>query len=433
MPQLLVKKAVAVCFLEAAKASLEHLGAWRLERSEQGVALPPEVTRLYADVRRVRDYLQRCAMGYGEDVELDFDATDAAVLVACCRRAIDDIDGLVENVQTGEERQALERRHQLLGDWIVELAARPLVELPLRRERTASPATRAVVARVHTKLYGEMKHRALFKSMGAGGVSSMMLGLPSFDEAPPPAADDDDEKSLGTDKPARTLLDINAMLAAEDRDEADAAAASAGGADAENALLHDLPPDDGDEAPLTVESTVPAAATLGTLPAEAPLGPRSVSSPTTRARPSLFDAHTLREPRLRALMQCDLATYERAFRAEDYRLATIMLGSVLESVLLDHVLPRRAEFGLSGAPESWNLQDLLVRALGDLATPRDRSLAHHLFASRNLLRPAVQVMTPAVVTVSSFELMREFVERALHGLGYGAAELPPPRTPPADG
>ena len=65
--------------------------------------------------------------------------------------------------------------------------------------------------------------------------------------------------------------------------------------------------------------------------------------------------------------------------------------------------------------------------MGDVAQPKDRSLAFHLFASRNLLRPSLQMVTPAVVTEASFERLREFVARALHALGFGAATktLPP--------
>ena len=68
-----------------------------------------------------------------------------------------------------------------------------------------------------------------------------------------------------------------------------------------------------------------------------------------------------------------------------------------------------------------------MTALGEQATPKDRSLVYHLFAARNLLRPATQIVTPSVVTVSSFERLREFVQRALHGIGFGSVShtLPP--------
>ena len=92
MPQLRVKKVVAVGFMEAVKVTLEQLGALRLELSELGHPAPAELTRYYGDVRRLRDYLQRCASAYGDDSDLDIAPGDAAVLVACCRRGVDAID-----------------------------------------------------------------------------------------------------------------------------------------------------------------------------------------------------------------------------------------------------------------------------------------------------------------------------------------------------
>ena len=78
MPQVQVKKVVAVCFLEAVKMTLDHLGAHRLELSQQGVQGSPELPRTYGEVRRLRDYLQRCVSAFQELVDLDLPAPDAA-------------------------------------------------------------------------------------------------------------------------------------------------------------------------------------------------------------------------------------------------------------------------------------------------------------------------------------------------------------------
>ena len=143
--------------------------------------------------------------------------------------------------------------------------------------------------------------------------------------------------------------------------------------------------------------------------------------------PPLIDKRKLQDARLRSQLGVDLRAYERCVKAGDYRLATVMLASIMEAALLDHVIPRRAELGLSGTPDTWPPHELLLRALGDAAEARDPSLAFHLFASRNLLRPALQMVTPAVVTDASMDRMREFVERCLHKLGYRNpnATLPP--------
>jgi hypothetical protein len=65
--------------------------------------------------------------------------------------------------------------------------------------------------------------------------------------------------------------------------------------------------------------------------------------------------------------------------------------------------------------------------MGDAAHPKDRALSFHLFASRNLLRPALQMMTPSVVTAASLERLHDFASRAVHAMGFGAPSkaLPP--------
>ena len=50
-----VKKVVAVCFHEATKMALEHMGEYRLSLSQQGVQGNPDLPRLYGEARRLRD------------------------------------------------------------------------------------------------------------------------------------------------------------------------------------------------------------------------------------------------------------------------------------------------------------------------------------------------------------------------------------------
>lgn len=353
MPQHRVKKVVAVCFLEAVKMTLEHLGSHRLELSQKGAPACSDLTRLYGEVRRLRDYVQRCVSGFKEEVDLDFAAEDAALLVACCRRAVESIEArLTDKPVAADERQWLEKKTKVLADWAVEIAQKPLIDLklPALAEGGKGEAARTLLTRLQHKLYGD--------------VASRMKLMPSGSAAT--------EGRVGTSVPAET---------------APAPAA-----------LPPLPPVDSEAA------EPPSAATAAT---------------------ALFDANTLRDPRLRALGTVDLRSYERALANGDYRIATVLLASILESALLDHLIPRRAEFQLTGTPDAWIPQDLSLTVLGEHATPKDRSLAFHLFASRNLLRPALQMVTPAIVTVASFERLREFVERVLHRMGFGAASGAP--------
>jgi hypothetical protein len=384
MSPLQVKKVVVVAFLEATKANLEQMGARRLELSEHGVATPPELTRAYNEVRRLRDYLQRCVAGYADQVDLDIAPPDLALLVACLRRFVGMIDvRMAADRITAEDKEALHRKQQTLMHWALELVEKPLVELPtLRQTGPAGDGERTLRSMIQDKLYGDVRQRPKILPPQSGSV--VLNGQRSFGDV---------------------VKDADAKV----EPELAAAAVAAGG-------------------------------TAAPAPAPVPAPVAESSGQGTPGAAMLFDHRKVGDPRLRALAGVDLRSYARALGAADYRLATVLLASVLESALLDHVAPRRVDFGVAGSPETWNVPELLVKALGDGVSPKDRTLAAHLFAARNLLRPAVQMMAPTVVTIASFDTLRDFVQRALHGLGYGAATVvasdedalpqvePPPRT-----
>ena len=138
--------------------------------------------------------------------------------------------------------------------------------------------------------------------------------------------------------------------------------------------------------------------------------------------PPILDSHKLRDPRLRTLARLDLLSYERSLAGQEHRLAAVLLGSILESAVLDHAIPRRAELGLVGTPDTWNPVDVLAKVMGEQFNPKDRSLAYHAFSARNLLRPSLQIVTPMVVTQASLQRLQEFAQRALHSMGYCATD-----------
>lgn len=406
MSEVQVKKVVAVCFLEAVKMALDHLGAHRLELSQQGVQGSPDLPRMYGEVRRLRDYLQRCVSAYQELVDLDLPAPDAALLVACCRRSVEAMDlRLTEQAVTPEERTWLQRKRQVVSDWAVELAEKPLLELPLKKMSTvATEASRALTTRLQNKIFGDVRERARIVAPQTNGPS-MTAGLQSFGD----------------------------QLRAIDPTDTDAVGDAMGAA--ARAVPRAEAPRGGDAFGLgrdVVGGAYAASATPPPAPAHPARGPAHHEAPYDAPVPAagpvvstLFEAHKLRDPRLRSLAGMDLRTYERVLEAGDHRFATVLLASLLEAALLDYVLARRAEFAVAGTPDTWNLQELLLKALGERAAPQDRAMAFHVFAARNLLRPALQMVTPAVVTAATFERLREFVQRALHDLGYGLGTLPP--------
>lgn len=358
MPELQVKKVVAICFLEAAKLSLEHIGAFRLELSQQGVPGPADLPRTYGDIRRLRDYLNRCASAYQDTVALDLSPSDACLLVACCRRAIESIEHRLEQGACPEdERQWLIKKRTVLGDWAVELAAKPLIDLPLHRLSTVTTeAMRALNVRLQNKVYGDVTERKKIVPPRSGQVS-LTSGSVNFGEQMAESRDSGQED----EPPAAAPRLTNAYVFSEEPEQ------------------------------------------------EAHGSPYGAQ---------LIDPKTLKDPRLRSLATIDLAAFTRCIKHSDFRLATVLLASIMESAVLDHVIPRRSEFGLSGTPDTWNAQELVMRGMGDAAEPKDRSLAFHLFSSRNLLRPSLQMVTPAVVTEASFERLFDFVGRALIGRAH---------------
>jgi hypothetical protein len=390
MPQIQVKKVVAVCFLEAVKLCLDQLGAFRLELSQQGVPGSPDVARYYGEVRRLRDYLQRCVSAYPDHVTLDIAASDAALLVACCRRSVEVADvRLSEQALANDERQWLQRKRQVLADWAVELAEKPLMELPLKRlSSTIGEATRGLTTRLQNKVFGDVRDRP--KIVAPTSTTSIMTGLQSFGE-----------QIAALDEPGRPQLPAAGTVAVD---------------------------------PAPSPATPPPSTPQPPPPPVAPPKPAAVAAPQAPVTCSVvFDHLRLRDPRLRSLVGIDLRNFERIVATGDYRLATVLLASLVEAAVLDHVIPRRAEFGLTGTPDTWNTQDLLIKVMGGRGTPQDLSLAYHLFSARNLLRPALQIVNPAIVTMSSFERMRELVQRALQVLGFAPATNEAMARPVADG
>lgn len=362
-----VKKVVAVCFLEAAKLTLEHIAAHRLEHSQRLGAGQSDLPRLYGEARRLRDYLQRCVSAYQDQVDLDLSPADQGLLVACCRRSIEWIDLRLKGEQlvSADERQWLQKKLQVVADWTVELGEKPLIELPLPRQApVVSEASRGVLTRLQHKLFGDVNQRQKIRPPTAG-LSTYGAGLPGLIDGP-------------------------------------------------------APPDEPEPEPGPIAST----ATFGMPSADVMQPPVPQSAATVP--PQLVSTQHLRDPRLRSLVVMDLATYERVLAAKDYRLAVVMLASVLEAVVLDHAIPRRTELGLAGTPDTWNVQDLLVRIMGDAFVPKDLSLAYHLFSSRNLLRPALQIVKPMIVTAATFEKLQEFVQRAAHRMGMPNAAVAAP-------
>lgn len=358
-----VKKVVAVCFLEALKLTIDQLGQHRLQLEQRRAEDTGFVTAQYRDVRRLRDYLQRTVGLFQDLVELDLSRADQDLLVACCLRYMETIE-LRPQGQDGKaiDREWLQRKFELLGDQIVELAEEPLQQLSLPRPHTGlSDAAREVHKRISQKF------------------SKLVRG----------------RRGIGADV-----------------DAVPEEGAQAGGVPGFGHVFGSDP-----------TAAIPAETTVGSIgPAFAGMGHDDSERlpPQTSRGAALIDSRTMRDPRLRSLLTLDLRAFDRAVDAGDHRLAVVHLASILEAAVLDHALLRRSELGVSGPPESWNAEEILLRLFGDACPPRERSLAYQLFSARNLIRPATQLATPTVVTPGSLDRLVEFVTRAMRQMGYAA-------------
>lgn len=155
MPQVVVKKVVGVLFLEAAKVTLDHITTARLEQSARGQD-GHELTRLYGEMRHLRDFLTRCVAGSSEQVTLELSPPECGLLVAALRRLHEVLDDrlVADPVMSADEKTLTQRKRHLLGDWAFELAAKPLVELPLPQINVVSTgAVRGLRTRLVNKIF----------------------------------------------------------------------------------------------------------------------------------------------------------------------------------------------------------------------------------------------------------------------------------------
>lgn len=340
-----VKKIVAACFLEAAKLSLEHLGAHRLELDGRRAPGAGEVARHYGACRRLRDYLQTCTRSAANEIELDFESEDQALLVACCRRLVESIDQRVVLMPDGKARSFEEKKREVISDWAVELAAYPLLDFSMQPLGNA-PGSKSsdLKRRIQQKLFSGSE-QSLIRSgsiTSANVISSRLAAGPS-------------ETAVAVDK-VQEMTDVMQASAEPER---------------------------------------------------------------------LLDSSMVNEPRLRTMVAMDIRSLKLAEENADYRVATVMLASILESAILDYAIPRGAQFKTVGTPDTWSPQEIMLHVLGEDATSADREFIFSLFLSRNMLKPAHQIISPTLATAASVQRTHEFVAAMLAQLGYRAATARP--------
>lgn len=130
----------------------------------------------------------------------------------------------------------------------------------------------------------------------------------------------------------------------------------------------------------------------------------------------------LKDQQLRTLATMDYRALARAEAAGDYRFASAHLASLLEAAVIDCALARSAELGLAGRPDAWDMTDVAAKLLGERCSSRDRATLSYVFAAQRLLRPALQLHMPLVVTPETYHSNSTFVGVVLRMLGCAALE-----------
>ncbi len=417
-----VEKVIVVTLLEATKTTMEQVGVQRMELAERGVDNSRQLVTLYGDLRRLKDYLQRCVGAFRDRVELDLAEEDLPLLTASCRRGAEMADQRLSATTDLRERGMVQSKRDLLIDWAVELASEPLFELPLESVMPSlSPAMRGLRMRLTQKF----ARRTL--GGGTNPYEDQLQPLPSDMSGPMPPFEP--APTSDWDPPSRAPAQPNLPSSPPSRNRshmpfaphpAALAAATGHGAPAATAGLTHYP-----QPPAPVAAPAPAAPHTPP-PLRSPYAPpEREPQPVVTAEAEevvetsrLLEVSSIRDPRLRAMMALDLRALERAIGANDYRLAAVHLTSVLEGAIIDHAIPRTLDLGLSGMPDTWNPQDVLLRIFGDNCQPRDRAAAYHVFAARSLIHPALQLKSPIVVTGLAFKKHLEFVAQSLRLMGF---------------
>jgi len=389
-----MEKVAAAHLLEALRVVLDHLRDFTLSQQNEPGTGGRNAASTYAHARRLRTYLQRSLSAATERIEVDFNEDDRNLLAAVAIFELANLDRKLNGPRGQADEVAwLEERRRVLSHWAVTFATRKVDHIPAADDgalltASAQAALREIQRRIVAEGQRSGLHRVTPGIAGMGAVPGGTFQPGGAEQTRRPVA-----RSFGIPPP-----------------QAHAVAAPAG-------------PEPGGR-PVRAGGGVPH---VPPEPQAADEGDADVQGNSLD-----LDPRRLHDPRVRAVLQLDLRAFERAVRANDHRLCVVHLGSILEACCLDWALARRRELGLPGAPESWNLEVLLHHVFGSEVSSMDRALLFHLTAARNLLRPAIQVSNPMVITAATQAELTQFVLRVLAAMGYvGAGEPLPLQSQPA--
>lgn len=361
MAEKLTKAAVSQ-FLESAKNSLNYLSQLKMEIGEnprvRNAIDEKELLQLYSRTRRVREYLRRWMSAYPTPDGVHLPPEDLNLLCSCMLYEFSRLEKIVsENSMTASgDQEWIDKRKAVLSTWLLELANRPVEQLPSPFGRNdVSYDVRLLIGAVRRKLSGDEPPldpaTGIFMPTNVedsgSGSGSGIFKAPSRIEAPPP-------RSAPADSVAATIAEGPAVVGGESSDVVE--------------IAH------------------------------------------------------VRDYRLRLAMALDVRSYERAVDLDDHRMATLLLDSILNGLLIDHGLSHSSALGLTDTPLSWSVEGICAAVLGPAFGERERALFQLLERSHALLRPALQLADPIVVNKATVHEAEAFVKQVafvLSSAGHG--------------
>lgn len=368
-----IDKSALTHLLDAIRLGLDDLRNETIGRPEQALVQAKSGAQAYAHLRRLRAYLQRFVGLVGESVELDFSDDDQNLAASCALHEVGKLDRALGDASRRDSTapSSLADRRRILADWCVRLATRRIEAITVAAGRQQSPTVQAVHRDVQQRLMSnpEGDGLALVRDMSTDlhGMSFPAARTPV--PASSPAASSPAMPRPVRPAPPPSVSQVDPVAAAR---------------------LH------ADVSPVVPQLHVDP--------------PPSVTRAATVAN---FDARHILDPRLRAMLQLDLAAYARAVDAKDHRLAMAHLASIVEGATVDFALANRQRLTLGGSPETWNLEAILTRLLENHFTPVNPNAMRFLGIARNILRPSHQLAAPLVITADMQADFEEFAYRVV--------------------
>lgn len=137
------------------------------------------------------------------------------------------------------------------------------------------------------------------------------------------------------------------------------------------------------------------------------------------AKSALLDPRSIRDSIVREIAILDQQALERALRFGDLRLAAVHQRSILEAAMLDCIVKRGIDLGLTRISGLWSLWALALKLLGADASERERKALESICTADELIKPFKQYSKRSVLTPDDLDAQLDVMKKVLRKLGFG--------------